>query len=325
MPELPEVEIVRHGLMALVGAWISKVRVYRYDLREAIPRDLVARLSGSRLVDIGRRGKSLQFYLQADSTNTAETGHRHQNDDRANDRWVWLAHLGMSGSFHIQKRPSSVSASDGDLAEFRDVDWPPLQSHVHLEIHFADSSVTPTKSPRQTTRRLLYRDIRRFGRMSLVRESRLDQHLWFRTLGPEPEAMTPSIFRDCLAKSRSSIKSRIMDQSILAGLGNIYALEALWYANLHPLLLACDLLPDQADSLLAAIQTVLQEGLAAGGASIKDFITTEGQSGSFQDAFRVYGRHGKACLRPGCGGTIMRFRQSGRSSFSCDHCQALVR
>jgi formamidopyrimidine-DNA glycosylase len=177
--------------------------------------------------------------------------------------------------------------------------------------------------------RVTYSDPRRFGYMLLIPEKDLAEHPMMRGLGVEPlsDALTPSYLAARAAGRRSDLKAFLMDQRIVAGLGNIYVCEALFRAKLKPSrpasVLAIQTGKPTAHTarLVEAIKSVLDEAIAAGGSTLRDYRHADGSSGGFQTTFRVYGREGEPCMRPSCRGRVQRIVQAGRSSFYCPACQ----
>ncbi len=288
MPELPEVETVRRGLApALVGARVARVEQRRGDLRFPFPVDFAARLSGRRILDLRRRAK----YLLAD-LDGGET---------------LVMHLGMSGSFRV----------DGDVQGVFHHPRDKSPAHDHVVFHMENGA------------RVTYNDPRRFGFMLLFATRALDGHKLFHGLGVEPlgEALD-AVFLACAFKGRAApAKALLLDQRVIAGLGNIYVCEALHRCGISPLRAGGKLVTAAGKPTVAlarlprAIKEVLAEALAAGGSSLRDHRQADGSLGYFQHAFRVYGREGAACPTPGCRGTIARAVQSGRSTFYCPQCQ----
>ncbi len=288
MPELPEVEIVRRGLApALVGARIARVEQRRGDLRFPFPPDFSARLAGRRVLDLRRRAK----YLLAD-LDYGET---------------LVMHLGMSGSFRI----------DGDLQGFFHHPRDKSAAHDHVVFHMENGA------------RVTYNDPRRFGFMLLVPTKELDAHKLFEGIGVEPlsEALDAAFLAQAFKGRVAPAKALLLDQRLIAGLGNIYVCEALYRCGISPLRAGGKLVtatgkPTAALARLpAAIKQVLEEALAAGGSSLRDHRQADGSLGYFQHSFRVYDREGAACPTPGCKGTVARAVQSGRSTFYCPQCQ----
>jgi formamidopyrimidine-DNA glycosylase len=292
VPELPEVETVRRGLVPMMqGAMIRSVEAHRVDLRWPLPTRFAERLRGRRIVHLGRRAKYLIAELDHDE--------------------VLIMHLGMSGSFRIVH--ASEQKLPGGFHHPRTKD----STHDHVVFHLASgASVT-------------FNDPRRFGAMLMIKRAELETHPLMRNLGPEP--LDPSfdaayLARTC-AKKKTSLKVALSDQRVVAGLGNIYVCEALHRARLSPkgkagmLATRAGAPTPQAAKLVAAIKEVLHEAIAAGGSSLRDYVKADGELGLFQHAFKVYDREGKPCPRRGCRGKIRRIVQAGRSSFYCPVCQ----
>jgi formamidopyrimidine-DNA glycosylase len=291
MPELPEVETVRRGLTsAMLGARIDKVELRRADIRFPFPTAFAKRLTGQRIIDVKRRAKYLLFQLDGGET--------------------LIAHLGMSGSFRMEKTEASTP---GKFHHERSKD--PKHDHVVL---FLDNGWVVT-----------YNDPRRFGFMDLAPTEALEQHARMRGLGAEPLAPEFDAVRlaALFAGSRVPLKSALLDQKRIAGLGNIYVCEALFRARLAPSRPASVLAnargaPTRAGIAISeAIRAVLEEAVDAGGSTLRDHRQANGELGYFQHVFKVYDREGLPCVRPGCGGIIARIPQAGRSTFYCPKCQ----
>jgi formamidopyrimidine-DNA glycosylase len=291
MPELPEVETVRRGLMpAMLGARIDKVELRRMDIRFPFPAGFAKRLGGRRIVDVSRRAKYLLFELDSGET--------------------LIAHLGMSGSFRVEK---AVVSTPGEFLYERSKD--PKHDHVVLTL---DNGCVVT-----------YNDPRRFGFMDLATSGALADHPRLSGLGAEP--LAPEFDAHCLAKlfagARTSLKAALLDQKRIAGLGNIYACEALFRARLAPsrqagILADAHGAPTRAAAAIAeAIHNVLEEAIEAGGSTLRDHRQTNGELGYFQHVFKVYDREGLPCMRERCRGIVARVVQSGRSTFYCSKCQ----
>ena len=280
MPELPEVETVRRGLEpALTGRRIARAEVRRADLRWPFPPDMARRLTGARVDALRRRSK----YILAD-LDTGET---------------LLVHLGMSGRVLIDAAPTAQMAhrAGGDA------------KHDHVVLT-TDSGA-----------RITYNDARRFGAMDLMTTAQADQHKLLASLGPEPlgNAFDADVLTAAMAGRRAPVKNVLLDQRVVAGLGNIYVCEALWRAGIAPARLAGAISGARVARLVPAIRDVLTEAIAAGGSSLRDHRQTDGELGYFQHNFAVYGREGEPC--PTCNRAISRIVQSGRSSFYCAKCQ----
>jgi formamidopyrimidine-DNA glycosylase len=282
MPELPEVETVRRGLTpAMEGAVIARAQVNRPDLRWPFPDRMAERLTGARVKQLRRRSK----YILAD-LDTGET---------------LLIHLGMSGRMTVSGDPLGQFAHEHPQAE----------KHDHVVFDMENGA------------RITFNDPRRFGAMDLLDTATADQHKLLAVLGPEPlgndfhEQHLIESFRN----RNTPVKSALLDQRIVAGLGNIYVCEALFRAAISPRRKAGQISAKRVASLVPIIRTVLQDAILAGGSSLKDFRQADGELGYFQHSFDVYGREGDPCRREGCGGTVGRITQSGRSSFYCAQCQ----
>lgn len=292
MPELPEVETVRRGLSAaMLGARFMRVDQRRPDLRFPFPRDFAARLKGRQIEGLRRRAK----YLLADLDNAD----------------VLVMHLGMSGSFRIEDEATAKTPGAFHHARSKD------PAHDHVAFHLSNG------------KRVIYNDPRRFGFMQIIARKDLDQHPLFRHVGLEPLGgeLDGTALARLFAGRKAPLKSALSDQRLIAGLGNIYANEALHRAGLSPRRPAGSLARKnggpsiKAERLARAIRAVLEEAVAAGGSSLRDHRQTDGDLGYFQHKFRVYDRAGQACTRPGCGGHVKRIVQSGRATFFCGTCQ----
>ncbi|MBV1706510.1 MAG: bifunctional DNA-formamidopyrimidine glycosylase/DNA-(apurinic or apyrimidinic site) lyase [Hyphomicrobiales bacterium] len=282
MPELPEVETVRRGLAgALVGATIARVVQRRADLRFAFPQNFAARLAGRRVEALERRAKYLVAVLDGGE--------------------ALIMHLGMSGSFRVEDQPI------GAFHHPRGAPGP----HDHV-LFLLSSGATIT-----------YNDPRRFGFMDLAGRDNLADYRFFANLGLEPfdPALDGPALRAMLAGKAAPLKAALLDQRLVAGLGNIYVCEALHRARLSPLRAAGTLTAPEARRLVAEIRAVLEEAIAAGGSSLRDHRQTNGALGYFQHGFSAYDREGAGCANKGCGGMITRIVQGGRSTFYCAACQ----
>jgi formamidopyrimidine-DNA glycosylase len=286
MPELPEVETVRRGLEpVLAGATLTRVEARRPDLRFPLPDGFVQRLTGARIERLGRRAKYLLAPLDRGDT--------------------LVMHLGMSGRFEIAGAEATRQPGEFHYAAPAD----PKHAHVIFE---TDGGA-----------RVTYFDPRRFGYMALIPTDQLAASPWFAGLGPEPlgPAFTTRHLARAFAGRRQSVKASLMDQRIVAGLGNIYVCEALFRARISPLKPAGEVGARALGKLVAAVKTVLDEAIEAGGSTLRDYAAADGALGYFQHRFSVYGREGEPCPSPGCRGKIVRIVQAGRSTFYCPSCQ----
>jgi formamidopyrimidine-DNA glycosylase len=292
MPELPEVETVRRGLQpAMEGSKIVKAEVRRKDLRFPFQKDFVARLEGQTVTGLGRRAK----YLLADLGSGD----------------VLLMHLGMSGSFRVIE--GDQGKATGKFHHPRSED----RAHDHVVFHMSSGAA------------VVFNDPRRFGYMKIIARSRLENEPLLKGLGPEPlgnEFDAAMLARSC-ANKKTSLKAALLDQRVVAGLGNIYVCEALFRSQLSPRRLAATLATkkaeptDHAKRLVTAVHAVLNQAIKAGGSSLRDHRQTSGELGYFQHSFQVYDREGAKCQTAGCSGIVRRFTQNGRSTFWCPKCQ----
>jgi len=267
MPELPEVETTVRGLeRVLKGRRITRVEARRADLRRSFPKDLGQRLTGAKVIGLGRRAKYGLIHTDRDDT--------------------MIFHLGMSGSWRI--------------------DHATLEKHDHLLIETDEG------------KRLALNDPRRFGSVDLVPSEQLAAWPTFKALGPEPFELDARGLQERLSGRTAAIKILLGDQRIIAGLGNIYVCEALYRAGIHPKRAGGSISLERLQRLVTAIRDVLGEAIEAGGSSLKDFISPDGELGYFSKSFSVYDREGQACV---CGGTVKRSVQGGRSTFYCPKCQ----
>jgi formamidopyrimidine-DNA glycosylase len=273
------------------GARFLRVEARRPDLRVPFPTDFVARLTGQTVTGLGRRAKYL----------TADLG--------SGD--VLLMHLGMSGSFRVSI--DDLKTNPGEFHHARS----PASAHDHVVFHLS-SGATVT-----------FNDPRRFGLMLIVPRSELASHPLMREVGPEPlgNAFDAGLLAGACRHRKTSLKAALLDQSVVAGLGNIYVCEALHRARLSPTRGAATIATRtgtahaRAVVLVDAIKAVLNDAIEAGGSSLRDHRQTNGELGYFQHRFRVYDREGQPCVTPGCKGKVKRIVQNGRSTFFCQACQ----
>jgi formamidopyrimidine-DNA glycosylase len=299
MPELPEVETVRRGLQpAMEGAKILRAELRRGDLRFPFQTDFAARLDGQTVVGLGRRAK----YLLADLGSGD----------------VLLMHLGMSGSFRVVS--DGAQAKPGAFHHPRNEE----RAHDHVVLHMSSGAS------------IVYNDPRRFGFMKILSHAERDTDPLLKDLGPEPlgNAFDAAMLARACAGKKTSLKAALLDQRVVAGLGNIYVCEALFRSHLSPRRLAATLAQkprrktdtviaptEHAVNLVDAIHAVLNQAIEAGGSSLRDHRQTSGELGYFQHSFQVYDREGEPCHSDGCSGIVKRFVQNGRSTFWCPKCQ----
>ena len=301
MPELPEVETVRLGLQpVLEGFRLTDVETRRGDLRVPFPRDFVARTKGRKVKQLRRRAK----YILAD-LDSGET---------------LVIHLGMSGRMSVY--------SEGEQRRIGSYVYDKAPEGAGSGKH--DHVVFETDAPA----RIIFNDHRRFGLMALVDTGNLEQDKLFKDIGIEPlsEKFNSAYLTKVLDGKKTPIKSALLDQRLVAGLGNIYVCEALFRAGISPKRLAGTIKKERIGPLVTAIKKVLKDAIAAGGSTLRDHAQATGDPGNFQHHFLVYGREGKPCKYPAssseavghkksCKGTVKRIVQSGRSTFYCPKCQ----
>lgn len=298
MPELPEVETVRRGLEpVLVGNAFARVEQRRPDLRFPLPKRFVERLTGRRIEGLDRRAK----YILA----------------RLDDGQVLIMHLGMTGRFAIEKAGAEKSTPGVFVHDATPGAQFGFPKHEHIVFHLGDGST------------VRYSDVRRFGIMDLADADALQSHALFKGLGIEPlgDDLTADWLAGRLKGKTTPIKSALLDQRLIAGLGNIYVCEALHRAGLSPMKAAGTLATktgrptEKTGALVEAITSVLRDAIRAGGSSLRDYRHTDGRLGRFQHRFQTYGRADARCMREACNGTIRRIAQGGRSTFYCPICQ----
>lgn len=291
MPELPEVETVRRGLApTMEGVVITRADVNRPDLRWPFPLNMASRLTGQRVERLRRRSK----YILADLSSGESL----------------LIHLGMSGRMLVSVDPSDRAFADEKLGRFVH-DHPNPEKHDHVIFHMANGA------------RITFNDPRRFGAMDLMATATAEQHKLLAVLGPEPlgNDFNETHLIAALKGRNMPIKSALLDQRIIAGLGNIYVCETLYRAGIHPARKAGRISASRVAGLVPIIRDVLSDAIKAGGSSLRDFRQADGELGYFQHSFDVYGRENAPCRTPDCGHVIRRIVQSGRSSFYCGQCQ----
>jgi formamidopyrimidine-DNA glycosylase len=282
MPELPEVETVRRGLAPVMeGQVIARAQVNRPDLRWPFPPLMGDRLTGRRVMALRRRSK----YILADLDSGESL----------------LIHLGMSGRMLVSGDPLGRFVHDHPAAE----------KHDHVVLDMANGA------------RVTFNDPRRFGAMDLLETATAEQHKLLSVIGPEPlgNDFNEPYLVATLKGRNTPIKSALLDQRIVAGLGNIYVCEALFRARISPRRKAGQIAAQRVAALVPIIRQVLSDAIEAGGSSLRDFRQADGELGYFQHSFDAYGREHEPCRAPGCTGRIARIVQAGRSSFYCPLCQ----
>jgi formamidopyrimidine-DNA glycosylase len=294
MPELPEVETVRRGLAPVMeGATITRAEMRRANLRFAFPSGFVTRLEGQRVLSLDRRAKYLMARMEGGET--------------------LVMHLGMSGRFLIVHPEEAKREGTADYVH----EAGRLPQHDHVVMHL-NSGV-----------RIIYNDARRFGFMDLISTPGWEDSDHFSAMGIEPlgNELSGAVLARLFDHKAAPLKAALLDQRLVAGLGNIYVCEALFRAGLDPFAPAGSIVradggpTAKADELAAIIREVLVEAVEAGGSTLRDFAHADGSLGYFQHRFRVYGREGEPCTTPSCEAVVLRKVQSGRSTFHCPSCQ----
>jgi formamidopyrimidine-DNA glycosylase len=292
LPELPEVETVRRGLQPVMeGRRILDVTLNRKDLRFPFPERFASRLAGRTITAMGRRAK----YLMAD----------------IDDGNVLVMHLGMTGRFIIEQ--ADLTRIPGEFTQTVNR----LAAHDHVIFAMEGGA------------RVTYNDVRRFGFMQLIPRTEIASHPLTRDIGIEPlgNALSREKLAELFEGKTAPLKAALLDQRLIAGLGNIYVCEALFRSGLSPSRAAGSIVrkngapTPKAERLTAEIRLVLEEAIAAGGSTLRDFAHTDGSLGYFQHRFKVYGREGEPCPNVLCAGVVQRMVQSGRSTFYCRSCQ----
>jgi formamidopyrimidine-DNA glycosylase len=286
MPELPEVEVTRRTLLKFIeNKVIKNIKINNPNLRFKIPANFKKNVTGQKIIKVLRRSKYILIYLKND--------------------YVMIAHLGMSGKFLIKNNYSKDFLKTSYYSnEFS-------SKHNHLEFFFSNNL------------KVIYNDPRRFGFFLLDKISKLDVNKFLSKLGPEP--LGKDLKKDYLIlktkATQRTIKTLLMDQRFISGIGNIYANEILFLAKIRPNKISSKLSLVDIGRLHPSIGKVLKRAIKLGGSSIKDFKSSVGEKGRFQNEFKVYDREDLKCLRTGCSGLIARVVSQGRASFFCDECQ----
>ncbi len=296
MPELPEVETVKRGLEPiLLGQVIVAVELRRTNLRFPFPDGFAEKLTGAKILSLTRRAKYILIDLDNNHT--------------------LISHLGMTGRFTALK-PEGGGTNLGEF--YFETAANPKADGLHDHVVFTLENGI----------RMIYSDPRRFGMMDLWHTHALSDHRLLKDIGVEPlgnELNSEYLVRKFRAKS-APLKAALLDQRIIAGLGNIYVCEALHRARLSPKRKAKTLVKAKShdprlDDLLRHIKDILNEAIFVGGSTLQDFVGADGAKGAYQQRFSAYDREGENCSNEGCNGQIKRIAQAGRSTFYCPTCQ----
>ena len=282
MPELPEVETVLRGISpVLEGNQIDYAQVNRPDLRRPFPNNLAKRLKNRRINFLHRRSKYILIDLSGGET--------------------LIMHLGMSGRIMISQKVAGTFHHNTNHS----------QKHDHFVLHLKDNH------------QLTFNDPRRFGVIDLLKTENLELSGMLSQIGPEPlsNSFNEAYFVSTMRLKKTNIKSALLDQRVVAGLGNIYVCEALFRAGISPKRQALRISRQKLSSLVPIIKEILLEAISSGGSSLRDFRNASGDLGYFQHSFDVYGREDQDCYNTECDSKIKRITQAGRSSFYCSNCQ----
>lgn len=286
MPELPEIEIVRKSLSKTVNkSKIIDVKIYNKNLRYKVQRKFGKNLIGEKILRISRRSKYLIFHFK---------------------KKILLAHFGMSGKILLKRCKDNTLHKTSFYYDLNN-----LQKHNHIYFKLNNGLI------------LIYNDVRRFGFFKLYQNTKLNKITFLKKLGLEPFSKKFNIkyFKKFIFNKKRNVKSLLMDQTFISGLGNIYVNEVLFMSKIHPLKVCGSLNEAEIKKLILNIKKTLRLSISKGGSSIKDFQSTTGKSGNFQQFFHVYEQEKKNCSRISCKGKIKKIQISNRSSFYCDKCQ----
>ncbi len=285
MPELPEVEIVKQSLKSVINhKKIRKVIVKNRNLRFKLPINFERTLKNKVILNISRISKYIVIEFKFGL--------------------YCVFHLGMSGTMHmIKKKVDKIT----NLSFYQYQQLP--SKHNHIKFLFSNFII-------------VYNDPRRFGFFKIFKNTN-DLNLYFKKIGPEPfsKEFNFDYFFKKIKNKKKDIKNILLDQSILAGLGNIYVNEILFYSKINPKKKGFEINKYEIKKIIKYCKIVLKLAIKYGGSSIRDFKNTAGVDGSFQKKFKIYGRKGKICSRNNCKSKIIKFFQTNRSTFMCEICQ----
>ena len=287
MPELPEIEIVKRSLFKMINnAKIVDIKINNKNLRYTIPNTFSKDLIGEKVIRISRRSKYLIFHFRTK---------------------LLLAHLGMSGKLLVKRNYDSQIFKTSFYYDLNT-----NQKHNHIYFKLNNNQV------------LIYNDVRRFGFFKIFYNKNLNTIPFIKRLGVEPlnTEFDENYFYNYIKNKNKSIKNLLMDQNFISGLGNIYSNEVLFISKIHPLKICRNLKKNKIRTLILNIKKILKDSISKGGSSIKDFINSEGKSGTFQQYFRVYGKQNEDCSRNSCSGKIKKISVSNRSTYYCNKCQS---
>ncbi len=287
MPELPEVEVVKRSIKSFLGNLIIKdIKIKEANLRYKVKKQDFNRLIGLRIETIKRRSKYLLFYFEKNI--------------------VMICHLGMTGKFFFIDNKERISKTSFyfNIEKIN-------ARHNHIIFNFRDKS------------RLIYNDVRKFGFIKFDSKKNIKKNLHLKFLGPEPleDKFNFKYFNNYIIGRNRNIKDLLMDQKFVSGLGNIYVNEVLFMSNVKPTKKVYKLLKKDIEKILFSVKKILLKAIKLGGSSIRDFSSSSGKSGSFQEHFNVYGKQGDLCSNSDCKSKIKKIIISNRASFFCPSCQ----
>ena len=286
MPELPEIEIVKRSLFKMInGAKIIDVKINNKNLRYKIPNTFPINLNGEKIFNISRRSKYLIFHFK---------------------KKLLLAHLGMSGKLLFKKNSDNAIFK---TSFYYDANVQTKHNHIYFKLN--------------NNQVLIYNDVRRFGFFKIYNTTKKNEITFLKKLGLEPfdKKFNIKYFKQFIKNKKKNIKNLLMDQTFVAGLGNIYVNEALYMSKINPIRLCNNLNKREIKSLILNIRKILKISISKGGSSIKNFKNSYGKSGKFQQFFHVYDRKNRKCSRISCAGKIKKITISNRSTFYCSVCQ----
>ncbi len=287
MPELPEIEIVKRSLFKMINkAKIINVIINNSNLRYKINSKFSKDLVGEKILKISRRSKYLILHL---------------------NKKLLIIHLGMSGKLLLLRQKDKTLFK---TSFYYNLNIIPKHNHIYF---FLNNGLI-----------LIYNDVRRFGFFKLFNKNDLNEISFFKKLGIEPlsKKFNENYFKNYIKNKNKNIKNLLMDQTFVSGLGNIYVNEVLFMSKIYPMTISRKLRTTKIKILILNIKKILKDSISKGGSSIKDFISSRGKTGTFQQFFKVYGKENKNCSRNSCGGNIKKIFVSNRSTFYCNKCQS---
>ena len=288
MPELPEVEVVKRSLTRKVqNLIIQKVNIKDSKLRYHIDKNKFRKITGLRIKKIERKSKFLLFFL--------------------NKNFIMMVHLGMTGKFFFVDRKNTKLKT----SFYYNIDYKKEQKYDRVEFIL------------NKNQKLIYNDVRKFGFIKLLRNKKYKNNFHLKHLGPEPlkNTFNYTYFKNYIKGRSRVIKDILMDQKFVSGLGNIYANEILFLSKVKPSRKVKNLKEFELKKIINFTKEVLKNAIELGGSSIKDFSSSNGKKGSFQQHFNVYGKKGATCSNTTCKSIIVKSSISNRSTFFCDNCQ----